>query len=189
MSKYSSNLIILDSPVAAGILSGIEKNSQKSRKWLKLATNIAKGISNGEITIPTPVFYEIAQTNKHWYKLIEFIKNSPESRKSSLFKYAQYSITPHVLIEASRYKYRCCNAQSKDKGDFKKQKQKISTYDAIIAGYCLKYGYLLLTTNQKDFPEKYFKLLKVVESVRKNALEAREFVYLLEPKLNEWHEE
>lgn len=179
-----SDIILLDSGIAGGLLSN---TPSLASRWQQLITDILPKIPNGKIAVPTPVWFELAQWAPEWHKKIqEEIANRNSGHPNPLYEFAGYSITNSILMDAALYRC-CCRSQqnTSDLATLKGDKEKISFIDSIIAAYCLKFGYYLLTLNQQDFPEKFFELKDTQLSPRGNQLN-RQFACLLKPKISAW---
>lgn len=66
-----------------------------------------------------------------------------------------------------------------------KGKDKVSMVDALIASYCLRYGYYVLTLNHQDFCEKFFEIVHIQNSPSTTKFQ-RDFIALLKPKTQDW---
>lgn len=170
----SSPIILLDTPIVAGsfAVSKIGPHVEAEKNvWKNAVKSIASSIStNCLIRVPTPVCYELMSINKEWYN---FISNS----QSDVFRFSSYSIPNEILKIAAHYYFSTMTMNSDGKD------QKIQTMDPLIAAYCISGGHHLLTTNQHDFPESHFSLVKTeVINLRGKRGLYRSILYLLKPK-------
>ncbi len=179
MSNLPS-LILLDTMAAAGIFSD---RQEKQKKWVSTILHLIAFLPEADITIPTPVFLELAQWHVNWYKYVQNI-NQPSISSSPLLKYVSYSIPKKVFYPAAAYKLFCSNKQNKP-DEFRKEKNKISFIDSLLASYCLTYNYALVTENHNDFPDKYFSIVKVATSPESTGTERR-LLFLLKPNTEAW---
>lgn len=176
-----SNIVLLDTGIVGGLLSEVNNSNED---WGNFIDEMVFVVKNGKYTVPTPVWYEIAQWHKNVYKnVVEKIKNNG----SGIYRYAGYSIPNDILMSAAWYK---CNARlnqgNPDTQGVKIKKDRISMVDALIASYCLKYDYYVLTLNIQDFPEKFFKIVKIEQSPSSTNYQ-RDFAALLKPKKIFWN--
>lgn len=174
LSMLSNPIILLDTTIVAGTFAISKKGSHvdsEKELWRTAVLELARGISPSCLMrVPTPVCYELMSINSAWHS---FVSES----KLKLFKYASYSISSAHVLFAAEYAY-SANCVYHDGSN-----QKMKTMDPLIAAYAIKGNHYLLTTNQQDFPEKYF----FVEDTRLMVLSGksgkyRQMVYLLKPK-------
>ncbi len=169
-------LVLLDTTVAAGVVSYLNPNgnsnpSDKSENWKNCVRKLVEGVSGASIAIPTPVFYELASKDKKIYEALENIKN--QRTPSNLFRYCNHSITSQVLSAASKLRMLSGIGGSQ-------------MIDSILAAYCLVFGHLIITPNQKDFPQRFFDVKAMCLAPMPTNKSERTVLFLLEPKLAEW---
>lgn len=178
-----SKIILLDTGIVGGMLSDVNGTSSK---WNELVENMLGKIPGSKYVVPTPVWYEIAQWHPDSYKTTqEKIKiGCPD-----IYQYANYTITNNILMDAAWYKCqtRLSTNNPDTKGTANKNKDKISMTDALIAAYCLRYGYYVLTLNNQDFPEKFFEII-CIKNAPSTTDYQRDFAALLKPKQLVWQQ-
>jgi hypothetical protein len=171
-------IILLDTGIVGHILS----ETDSVGNWNTLVQSIV-GDTGDKYAIPTPVWYEIAQWHPGKYGEVS---DQIVGGCKGIYQYANYAIPNYILMDAAWYK---CQTRQKtnnpDMGGVNKNKDKISTVDALIASYCLRYGYYLLTLNSSDFPEKFFEIIKIETAPSTTDLQ-RDFVMLLKPRQDKW---
>lgn len=178
-----SNIVLLDTGIVGGILSEVDG---ASLPWNNLVEEMLEKVDDSRYVVPTPVWFEIAQWHPGSYKSVQekIAAGSP-----GIYQYAGYTIPNNILMDAAWYK---CQTRSKDnnpdtRGTAGGNKDKISLTDALIAAYCLRYGYYVLTLNNQDFPEKFFEIVHVANSPSTTEHQ-RDFAVLLKPRQLIWQQ-
>ena len=178
-------LVLLDTTVAAGILSNLTSKDQASKRdrWKTCILDLIKTESNPRVTIPTPIFFELASWEERWHQAITELLRQPTH--SRFFEYINYSIKPQILLTAARYKF-LCRQKKHSNGEKQYEENKRGWVDSLVASYCLTYGYHLITINQKDFPEKYFEVKNHCLAPLITEKDQRKVVFLLAPRQEKW---
>ncbi len=172
--SLKSTIILLDTMVVAGIFAVTKKHEkieQHKAEWKRAIKSIISEIANPYLRVPTPVCFELMCWNKEWRN---FILND----KRKIFQFAYYPVTNDVIMTATEYAVNC------QMEFFDGAVHKVKTVDPLIAAYSLLGGHYILTENQQDFPESYFKIVKceiLLLDQRKGGLNRR-VLYLLKPK-------
>lgn len=170
--------VLLDADISAGVLSEKVYNRQsKADFWMEAVKELVVGLDNVSFIISTPTFYELAAKDVDMNKAIEDLRES-DGEGFAIFRYINYSVTPDVLMLASKYRVVC------KKYNF----QGVSFCDSIMAAYCLKHGHDLITCNSKDFPPCIFDEQKIVTAPLPRRESRRKVVYLLSPNHEKWNE-
>ncbi len=172
-------LILIDTMIAAGILSRVSSNPEdkaKSKAWWDCTRDMTNHISDSRIVIPPPVYYELTARNEVFHKALSNL--SYWKGVSPIFQYIDISIRPDILLAASLYKLYCRKYAGVDG---------INWVDTILAAYCLIFNHCIITVNQKDFPDIYFEALKLVNGPMFDHKSHRQTVYLLKPRIGVWN--
>jgi len=173
-------LILLDANVAPEILRVIvSKSSPHDSAWWKCVDALIHGITDAKVSVPPPVFFEMAMKDDEVFRAVESLLHT-DPKPSPILEYIGTPITSTVMLDASKYVLECHKRSGKQaKGE---NKLGISFVDAILAGYCLRHGHWIVTENQKDFPDHFFEVVRMAVSPKKTSISERKVVYLLKPK-------
>jgi hypothetical protein len=157
-----------------------------SLPWNTLVAEMLTKIPDSTYAVSTPVWYEIAQWHPGSHKNVQekIAHGCP-----GIYKYAGYTIPNTILLDAAWYK---CQTRQKDnnpdtRGTAGRSKDKISMTDALIAAYCLRHGYYVLTLNNQDFTEKFFEIVHI-SNAPSTTNNQRDFAVLLKPRLDAWRQ-
>lgn len=173
-SNAIAPICLLDTMVVAGLFAIKKKENidQHKTEWNRAIISLSSKIgSKCLFRVPTPVCYELMCWCVEWRDII--IK-----KKSSIFHFSTYDIDNEILNSASKYSI-------ESQIDFYDEScHKVKSLDPLVAAYSLKYGYYLLTENQKDFPDSHFNIIGVETLVlNQKKGSGRRFLYLLQPKV------
>ncbi|OGJ22622.1 MAG: hypothetical protein A2804_03585 [Candidatus Pacebacteria bacterium RIFCSPHIGHO2_01_FULL_46_10] len=161
--------VLLDTNVVSGLL---DENKNKSSLWTKTLQILCSSLTNYELIVPTPVCFELKQGSKYWVENIPHID-------PAMFRYSGAPIQTSILSLAATYLRNCLGEM---KSVNRSEARKISLIDAFIASYALQFHMLIVTKNQKDFPEKYFAVEHMVLAPQTSAIAPREIMFLLRPR-------
>jgi len=173
--SVNRRIVLLDTMAVAGTIAaskhGGEWLSENKKRWSDAILSLSKtfGEKGCEFLVPTSVCYELMTLNEDWKKLVL-------SESDSIFKYAKRAISNDIMQLAAEYSYKSQTIESDD------TKHKVKSFDPITAAYSLKYGYPIITENQKDFVEPYFlisEIKPVVVNIKKG--KERRLLCLISP--------
>lgn len=176
--SVNRQIVLLDTMAVAGIIAaskhGGEWLSENKKRWSEAILSLSNklGKTGCEFLVPTSVCYELMTLNEEW-------KNLVLSESDSIFMYAKRAITNDILQLAAEYSYKSQTIESDD------TKHKVKSFDPITAAYSLKYGYPIITENQKDFVEPYFSITEikpVIVNIKKG--KERRLLCLISPNKN-----
>lgn len=177
-----TNTVLLDTNVVGGLLSNVKGVSEA---WDTTFDHLKTILPDTKFTVPTPVWYEVAQWHPNWHKKV--LQNINDGCPG-LYQYAAHGISNRLLMDAAWYK--CQTRSSANNPDLRslngRDSSKISMVDSLIATYCLNYGYYVLTLNLQDFPEKFFEIIEILCAPSTTDFQ-RDLVGLLKPKQAVWH--
>lgn len=168
-------IVMLDTNVASGFLGKTTASKEADAEaWTTCITGLVAHIQNSEIVLPPPVIGEVAAKNRNIYSAVEEIAGAVRDGGSvgSVFAYIGLPISSTAQLRAARYRLdvgQHCDAASPD------------YVDALLAAYALMKGHAIITMNQKDFPEKFFRVGGMCLAPMPNPKSTRRIVYLLHP--------
>lgn len=175
----SHSFVLLDTMVVGGIFavskSDSPKENENKNSWKSAIANLINraSITNTQFIVPTSVCYELISMDKNWFN---FVLNSSSG---GIFQYSKNNIASKILQLAAQYSYSSRIEFSE------KESYKSKSFDPITAAYSLFCNYPLITENQDDFCEPYFKIV-AIEPVLLNAKQGkyRRLLSLLRPQNN-----
>ncbi len=178
------SVVLLDTMVAAGVFL-FGDTSGKREAWRDAVLKLIDG--DYRVAVPTTVFYELKARDSSWYQWCHDKANA--SAVSPVFQYINYSVTSEILSLSAAYRLLCGERDRNNKSADKEIQQRVGFGDAILAAYALKFGYWIMTINQKDFPNQFFQAQAIGLAPVPNGKSERRVIYLLSPKVDEWKAE